>query len=98
MSKFDYVKTNKKVVNVAEELEKRKPTNNINVAGLGNTKKVFDALAIKNKKEQEGEESSSKKIPTTFHQTKAKLPYNAAHYTTGEAAESFTSTAMSTYT
>ncbi|KAF1796461.1 hypothetical protein V8B55DRAFT_1346495 [Mucor lusitanicus] len=98
MSKFDYVKTNKKVVNVAEELEKRKPTNNINVAGMGNTKKVFDALASKNKKEEEGEEGSSKKVPTTFHQTKAKLPYNAAHYTTGEAAESFTSTAMSTYT
>ncbi|KAI8637453.1 peptidyl-prolyl cis-trans isomerase-like 2 [Parasitella parasitica] len=95
MSKFDYVKTNKKVVNVAEELEKRKPTHNINVAGLGNTKKVLDALA--SKKNEKGEDEV-KKTPTTFHQTKAKLPYNAAHYTTGEAAESFTSTAMGTYT
>ncbi|CEP16092.1 hypothetical protein [Parasitella parasitica] len=101
MSKFDYLKTNKKVVNVAKELEKRKPTHNINVAGLGNTKKVFDALASKEKKEdddQTGEVGEAKKLPTAFHQSKAKLPYNAAHYTTGEAAESFTSTAMGTYT
>ncbi|KAG2230422.1 hypothetical protein INT48_007264 [Thamnidium elegans] len=93
MSKFDYVKTNKKVVNVAEELEKRKPTNNINVAGMGNTKKVFDELAKKNLEVEEVKE----KVPTTFHQKKANLPYNAAHYTTGAAAESFTSTALNPY-
>lgn len=93
MSKFDYVKTNKKVVNVAEELEKRKPTNNINVAGMGNTKKVFDELAKKNLEAEEVKE----KVPTTFHQKKANLPYNAAHYTTGAAAESFTSTALNPY-
>ncbi|GAA5814901.1 cytochrome P450 monooxygenase 14 [Mucor flavus] len=94
MSKFDYVKTNKKVVNVAEELEKRKPTNNINVAGMGNTKKVFDELAKKN---AEAAEEAKEKVPTTFHQKKANLPYNAAHYTTGAAAESFTSTALNPY-
>lgn len=92
MSNFDYLKSNKKVINVAEEIEKRKPTHNINVAGMGNTKKVFDALAAK--KEQDKKEV----IPTSFHQKKANLPYNAAHYTTGEAAESFTSTAMGAYT
>jgi peptidyl-prolyl cis-trans isomerase-like protein 2 len=92
MSKFDYLKTNKKVVNVAEEIEKRKPTHNINVAGMGNTKKVFDALAAKTQEEKK------QVIPTSFHQKKANLPYNAAHYTTGEAAESFTSTAMGAYT
>lgn len=91
MSKFDYLKTNKKVINVAEELEKRKPTNNINVAGMGNTKKVFDELAKKNQEEKK------EKIPTTFHQKKAALPYNAAHYTTGDAAASFTSTALNPY-
>lgn len=93
MSKFDYLKTNKKVVNVAEELEKRKPTHNINVAGMGNTQKVFDALA----KKQETEDDKKEKIPTTFHQKKTNLPYNAAHYTTGAAAESFTSTALNPY-
>lgn len=94
MSNFDYLKTNKKVVNVAEEIEKRKAINNINVAGMGNTKKVFDELAKKNATEEEEKE----KIPTSFHQKKANLPYNAAHYTTGAAAESFTSTALNTYT
>lgn len=91
MSKFDYLKTNKRVVNIAEELEKRKPTNNINVAGMGNTKKVFDELAKKN------EEEKKEKIPTSFHQKQVSLPYNAAHYTTGDAAASFTSTALNPY-
>jgi peptidyl-prolyl cis-trans isomerase-like protein 2 len=95
MSNFDYLKTNKKVINVAEEIEKRKPTNNINVAGMGNTKKVFDELAKKN---AAVDEDKKEKVPSTFHQKKANLPYNAAHYTTGEAAESFTSTAMSAHT
>lgn len=96
MSNFDYVKKNKKVVNVAEEIEKRKAINNINVAGMGNTKKVFDELAKKNNEDESDEKKE--KIPTSFHQKKANLPYNAAHYTTGAAAESFTSTALSTYT
>ncbi|KAI9485379.1 MAG: peptidyl-prolyl cis-trans isomerase-like 2 [Benjaminiella poitrasii] len=94
MSKFDYLKTNKKVINVAEELERRKPTHNINVAGMGNAKKVFEQLAAKETKK----EDEDKKTPVSFHQKKQNLPYNAAHYTTGEAAESFTSTAMSAYT
>ncbi|KAI7897844.1 peptidyl-prolyl cis-trans isomerase-like 2 [Cokeromyces recurvatus] len=95
MSKFDYLKTNKKVINVAEEIERRKPTHNINVAGMGNTKKVFDELAAKETKEVSKKDN---KVPVSFHQKKESLPYNAAHYTTGEAAESFTSTAMSAYT
>jgi peptidyl-prolyl cis-trans isomerase-like protein 2 len=89
MSKFHYINNNQRVVNQKEEIEKRKPINNINVAGMGNTKKIFDQLAKKNKEKKEEEE-----IPTSFHQKKSNLPYNAAHYTTGAAAESFTSTAM----
>ncbi|RCH83141.1 Peptidyl-prolyl cis-trans isomerase cyp8 [Rhizopus stolonifer] len=89
LSNFDYVKNNKKAVNVAQEIEKRKPENNINIAGMGNVKKVYDQLS--QKKEE-------KPVPTSFHQKKANLPYNAAHYSTGEAAESFTSTAMNAYT
>ncbi|CEG81339.1 Putative Peptidyl-prolyl cis-trans isomerase-like 2 [Rhizopus microsporus] len=99
MSKFDYLNKNKRVVNAAEELEKRKPINNINVAGMGNTKKVFEELQKKNNTEtSETAVEKKKTAPTSFHQKKATLPYNAAHYTTGEAAESFTSTALSTYT
>lgn len=91
MSNFDYIKKNKKVINAAEEAEKKKITHSINVEGMGNTKKVFEALAASKKKEEE-------KSSVSFHQKKEALPYNAAHYTTGEAAESFTSTAMSAYT
>lgn len=115
MSKFDYLNKNKRVVNagtidlqlalslltfiLAEELEKRKPINNINVAGMGNTKKVFEELQKKNNTEtSETAVEKKKTAPTSFHQKKATLPYNAAHYTTGEAAESFTSTALNTYT
>ncbi|CEG69871.1 Putative Peptidyl-prolyl cis-trans isomerase-like 2 [Rhizopus microsporus] len=99
MSKFDYLNKNKRVVNAAEELEKRKPINNINVAGMGNTKKVFEELQKKNNTEtSETAVEKKKTAPTSFHQKKATLPYNAAHYTTGEAAESFTSTALNTYT
>ncbi|OBZ89304.1 Peptidyl-prolyl cis-trans isomerase-like 2 [Choanephora cucurbitarum] len=94
-TQFDYVKSNKKVVNAAEEREKRKPENNINIAGMGNIKKVYDQLSQKKKSDEEEEEQP---VPTSFHQKKANLPYNAAHYTTGAAAESFTSTAMNTYT
>ncbi|KAG0815623.1 hypothetical protein G6F57_007480 [Rhizopus arrhizus] len=99
MSKFDYLKNNKRVVNAAEELEKRKPINNINVAGMGNTKKVFDELQKKNSNENDNKAIEKKEeIPTSFHKKRETLPYNAAHYTTGEAAESFTSTVVNAYT
>ncbi|KAG1504757.1 hypothetical protein G6F46_001494 [Rhizopus delemar] len=99
MSKFDYLKNNKRVVNAAEELEKRKPINNINVAGMGNTKKVFDELQKKNSNEDDNKAIEKKEeIPTSFHKKRETLPYNAAHYTTGEAAESFTSTVVNAYT
>ncbi|KAI9257928.1 peptidyl-prolyl cis-trans isomerase-like 2 [Sporodiniella umbellata] len=94
MSKFDYLTNNKRVVNAALEREKRKPINNINVAGMGNTKKVYEALALQNKTSKE----KKPVIPTSFHKKREALPYNAAHYTTGEAAESFTSTVVNTYT
>ncbi|CEJ03705.1 Putative Peptidyl-prolyl cis-trans isomerase-like 2 [Rhizopus microsporus] len=66
---------------------------------MGNTKKVFEELQKKNNTEMSETAVEKKKTaPTSFHQKKATLPYNAAHYTTGEAAESFTSTALNTYT
>jgi len=95
LTKFHYINQNQRVVNKAEEIEKRKPINNINVAGMGNTKKIFDELE-KNKKKDEKEKKEV--VPVSFHQKKSELPYNAAHYTTGEAAESFTSTAMNAHT
>ncbi|KAI8992094.1 peptidyl-prolyl cis-trans isomerase-like 2 [Mycotypha africana] len=105
MSNFDYLKMNKKVINKKEELEKQKTSYHINVEGMGNAKKVFEALEAKNKQQEEpttaeeGDSNNNKPvIPVSFHQKKKALPYNAAHYTTGEAAESFTSTAMGAYT
>lgn len=66
---------------------------------MGNTKKVFDELQKKNSNENDNKAIEKKEeIPTSFHKKRETLPYNAAHYTTGEAAESFTSTVVNAYT
>ncbi|KAI8376525.1 peptidyl-prolyl cis-trans isomerase-like 2 [Radiomyces spectabilis] len=124
MSKFHYLKHDLKVVNAAEEREKRKAINNINVAGIGGT--AGRVLAELQKKEDGGgndesttpaaaaETTSSptsagssgtavaavkkEQKATIFHPKKAATPYNAAHYSTGRAAASFTSTAVDTVT
>ncbi|KAI8096409.1 peptidyl-prolyl cis-trans isomerase-like 2 [Halteromyces radiatus] len=91
MSNFHYLNNNLKVVNKAEEAEKRKPINNINVAGMGGTAgRIYAELEKKKEKE------AIKDAPNvSYHQPiKKNTPYNAAHFSTGAAAQSFTSTAV----
>ncbi|KAI8059580.1 peptidyl-prolyl cis-trans isomerase-like 2 [Gongronella butleri] len=91
MSKFHYLNNNLKVVDEAVEREKRKPINNINVKGMGGTAgRIFAELEQHEKKNKPVVKD---KPDVSFVQsTSNSNPYNAAHFTTGAVAESFTST------
>ncbi|CAO3614222.1 unnamed protein product [Cunninghamella blakesleeana] len=92
MSKFHYIKNDLKVVNQAEEIEKKKSINNINVKGMGGTAgRIFAELQ---KKEQENKVAIKDAPNVSYHQVKKNTPYNAAHFSTGAVAQSFTSTAV----
>ncbi|KAI9302829.1 peptidyl-prolyl cis-trans isomerase-like 2 [Cunninghamella echinulata] len=101
MSKFHYLKNDMKVVNQAEEIEKRKPINNINVKGMGGTAgRIFAELQKKDQDKKKKDEEDNNKVAIkdapneSYHQVKKNTPYNAAHFSTGAVAQSFTSTAI----
>ncbi|CAO3637855.1 unnamed protein product [Cunninghamella echinulata] len=101
MSKFHYLKNDMKVVNQAEEIEKRKPINNINVKGMGGTAgRIFAELQKKDQDKKKKDEENNNKVAIkdapseSYHQVKKNTPYNAAHFSTGAVAQSFTSTAI----
>lgn len=113
MSKFHYIKNDLKVVDEAKEAAEKVPINNINVGNLGSTQKVLAKLqeksTDKSSKEEEDEKKKKKATATTkkapedmskphFQQNKIATPYNAAHFSTGKAASSFTSTVMAPVT
>ncbi|CAG8557984.1 5749_t:CDS:10 [Ambispora gerdemannii] len=85
LSNFYYLKNDIKV-----EKAKQSPLYDINVEATGSAGKVLEKISKKNENTSVIKtESSTKKTPD-----KAKMPYNAAHYSTGMAAASLTSTAM----
>ncbi|SAL99739.1 hypothetical protein [Absidia glauca] len=95
MSNFHYLNNDLKVVNQAEEAAKRQPINNINVEGMGGTASRIYAELNKNKQDK----VAIKEAPAvSYHQPIKKTPYNAAHFSTGAVAQSFTSTAVETVT
>ncbi|ORZ07114.1 hypothetical protein BCR42DRAFT_360652 [Absidia repens] len=103
MSNFHYLNNDLKVVNAAEEAAKRQPINNINVKGMGGTAGRIYAELSKKEKETSNSSSSNnnnkeaiKDAPNvSYHQPiKKSTPYNAAHFSTGAVAQSFTSTAV----
>lgn len=77
---------------LAEERARKQPINNINVQGLGSTSKVLTKL----NPSATAVEKSDKASSTT--PKKPNTPYNAAHFSTGRAAASFTSTSMTPVT
>ncbi|CAO3601172.1 unnamed protein product [Absidia cylindrospora] len=94
MSNFHYLNNDLKVVNAAEEAAKRQPINNINVKGMGGTAgRIYAELS---KKEAITNKEAIKDAPNvSYHQPiKKSTPYNAAHFSTGAVAQSFTSTAV----
>ncbi|KAG0239222.1 Peptidyl-prolyl cis-trans isomerase cyp8 [Actinomortierella wolfii] len=101
LANFHYVKHELSAPDEELEKQKRNPLNNINA--LGSTSKVLSQLTAKEKADadkKKKEESASKSTATTTDKAmaamtnKASLPYNAASYTTGRAAASLTSTAV----
>lgn len=95
MSNFHYLNNDLKVVDQAEEAAKRQPINNINVEGMGGTASRIYAELNKNKQDK----VAIKEAPAvSYHQPIKKTPYNAAHFSTGAVAQSFTSTAVETVT
>ncbi|KAF9164138.1 Peptidyl-prolyl cis-trans isomerase cyp8 [Actinomortierella ambigua] len=101
LAKFHHVKNDMAIVDEELEKEKRNPLNNINA--LGSTSKVLSQLSAKeaDKKKAEDKVSTSKSTTATTDKamtamaSKSAHPYNAASYTTGRAAASLTSTAVS---
>lgn len=103
MSNFHYLNNDLKVVNAAEEAAKRQPINNINVKGMGGTAgRIYAELNKKGNKDKDnnnnnnGNKEAIKDAPNvSYHQPiKKSTPYNAAHFSTGAVAQSFTSTAV----
>ncbi|KAI9321526.1 peptidyl-prolyl cis-trans isomerase-like 2 [Dichotomocladium elegans] len=87
MANFQHLNKDLKVVDAVAEKARSQPINNINVANLGSTSKVL--AKISKVEEQKTENKSTETVAPKKNQ-----PYNAAHFSTGRAAASFTSTAM----
>ncbi|ORX48841.1 peptidyl-prolyl cis-trans isomerase-like 2 [Hesseltinella vesiculosa] len=93
MSNFHYLKNNLKVVDEAEEREKRRPINNINVKGMGSTAgRIFNELQAKEDKLKDKPVVKDKPSVSYHQPVNQANVYNAAHFTTGAVAESLTST------
>ncbi|KAH8261054.1 hypothetical protein KR044_002623 [Drosophila immigrans] len=83
ISKFYYIRKNLRVLSEEEELERKDPLGRIKTMNL----ETKETLAQLQKDYQPAEEA-----PSSSKQTADK--FNAAHYSTGAVAASFTSTAM----
>jgi peptidyl-prolyl cis-trans isomerase-like protein 2 len=97
LSKFHYKKNDLKVVDEEAERERKNPLNNINLAGT--TGRVLAEVTGKASSDKEAASSTTltktaPKTPVSTVRTKPETPYNAAHYSKGHAAASFTSTAV----
>ena len=95
----------------SEEAERNNPIANVNTSALGNTAKILkakEAVAQARVMRNNSNPNHNPSIPsktgpqskatTSRDQTSKPLPYNAARYTTGKAAASFTSTGVSVHT
>ncbi|XP_062130404.1 RING-type E3 ubiquitin-protein ligase PPIL2 [Drosophila sulfurigaster albostrigata] len=83
ISKFYYIRKNLRILTEEEELERKDPSGRIKTMNL----ETKETLAQLQKDYQPAEEA-----PSSSRQTADK--FNAAHYSTGAVAASFTSTAM----
>jgi peptidyl-prolyl cis-trans isomerase-like protein 2 len=108
LSAFKFIKEGASTLTPEQEAERADPTANINTGSLGSAAKILkakEALArSRAQREQAVDTTSGSKVlttttkngtstPTSGLQQKAK-PYNAAQYTSGKAAASFTSTGL----
>ncbi|KAG9303668.1 hypothetical protein G9A89_018565 [Geosiphon pyriformis] len=110
LSNFYYLKNNIKLIDEEEEKARSDPLYDINVVATGSAGKILAQITgqpeqsletqIVNKEENKSLETSPRsQMSTAFVKAKPKkVPYNAAHYSTGRAAASLTSTAMTPVT
>lgn len=113
IASFKYQQDGVSTLTPEQELERSDPARNVNKAALGNgaakVLKAKEAVAIARSKRDatnpnynpaapvkstNGSSSSTSKVNSTFK----AIPFNAARYTTGKAAASFTSTGVTPHT
>ncbi|KAL1919505.1 uncharacterized protein VTP21DRAFT_2198 [Calcarisporiella thermophila] len=96
LQQFYHLKHNLRVLSEEEEKARADPLYNINTRGT--TGRVLAELSEKAKEsadsESEGKKLSDYNKPALVGSNPSKPAYNAAHYSTGRAAASFTSTSM----
>jgi peptidyl-prolyl cis-trans isomerase-like protein 2 len=108
LSAFKYLKDGVSTLTPEEEAERADPAANINSGTLGNAAKIIKAKEAVAKARAERERAAEAKTAgngkaltaakngaaATSIQQKKAVPYNAAQYTSGKAAASFTSTGL----
>ncbi|KAL4930933.1 uncharacterized protein BDV17DRAFT_280521 [Aspergillus undulatus] len=114
LSSFNYIKEGESGLSKEQLREREDPARNVNANALGSSAKILKAREAVAKARQERAQKSSggtaatalakpdapakSAQKTTTNQSGKPVPYNAARYTTGLAAASFTSTGMTPHT
>jgi peptidyl-prolyl cis-trans isomerase-like protein 2 len=108
LSAFKYLKDGVSTLTPEEEAERADPAANINSGTLGNAAKIIKAKEAVAKSRADREKAAEARLgangkalistrnggAATAMQQKKAVPYNAAQYTSGRAAASFTSTGL----
>jgi peptidyl-prolyl cis-trans isomerase-like protein 2 len=114
LSSFKFLKDGESAFTEEQEAERNDPANNLNLSAIGSAAKILKAKEAVAKARAERERGIdpnhsvrnkalvlTKNVPTGnpgAMQAKKTAPYNAAQYTSGKAAASFTSTGVTPHT
>ena len=111
ISSFKYRQDGTSTLTPAEEAGRKDPTANLNTSALGNAARILkakEAVAQARAKRDNSNPNHNPALPSKSNnqiqirsakvEESKQLPYNAARYTTGKAAASFTSTGVSVHT
>lgn len=109
MGSFKYIQENTSTLTPAQEAERAHPVNNINTTAMGSSAKILAAKQAVAKSRAAAAEAEAKKSTTVSRNAplnrtnaananKVAVPYNAARHTSGKAAASLTSTALTPHT
>ncbi|KAF1983148.1 hypothetical protein K402DRAFT_456773 [Aulographum hederae CBS 113979] len=113
LSSFKYLKDGADTLNDEQKKEKEDPSSNLNADALGSSAKIIRAKEAVARARAEREKANNPNITTsnankslstqtgssrTSMQPPKQTPYNAARYTSGKAAASFTSTGLTPHT
>ena len=113
LSSFKYIKDGASTLTEEQERERNDPMNNLNSAALGSSAKILKAKeAVARAREERASGTDPNRSLTSSQKTSSSgkngsrslshaskpVPYNAAQYTTGKAAASFTSTGVTPHT